>query len=91
MADFPTDFPTDFHGAVLRPGDDRYDAARAVYQGRAADEGPASIAQCADEDDVAAVLRHAAAHGIPVAVRGGGHGSDGTRCPAARWSSTSRR
>lgn len=81
MADFPTDFPTDFHGAVLRPGDDRYDAARAVYQGRAADEGPASIAQCADEDDVAAVLRHAAAHGIPVAVRGGGHGSDGYAMP----------
>jgi FAD/FMN-containing dehydrogenase len=76
---------------VLRPGDDRYDAARAVYQGHAADEGPALIARCADEDDVAAVLRHASAHGIPVAVRGGGHGSDGYAMPAARWSSTSRR
>ncbi|MFI1355393.1 FAD-binding oxidoreductase [Streptomyces sp. NPDC020898] len=76
-----TDFPSDVRGAVLRPGDDRYDAARALYQGRAADEGPALIAQCADEDDVAAVLRYASAHGIPVAVRGGGHGSDGYAMP----------
>ncbi|MCX4460842.1 FAD-binding oxidoreductase [Streptomyces sp. NBC_01728] len=74
-------FPTDFRGAVLRPGDDQYDAARALYQGRAADEGPALIAQCADEDDVATVLRYASAHAIPVAVRGGGHGSDGYAMP----------
>ncbi|MGW1886962.1 FAD-binding oxidoreductase [Streptomyces sp. NPDC001970] len=75
------DFPTDFRGAVLRPGDEQYDAARALYQGRAADEGPALIAQCADEEDVATVLRHASAHAIPVAVRGGGHGSDGYAMP----------
>lgn len=80
-ADPFADFPADFRGAVLRPDDDRYDAARALYQGRAADEGPALIAQCADEEDVAAVLRHASAHGIPVAVRGGGHGSDGYAMP----------
>lgn len=80
-ADFFADFPADFRGAVLRPGDDRYDAARALYQGRAADDGPALIAQCADEEDVAAVLRHASAHDIPVAVRGGGHGSDGYAMP----------
>lgn len=76
-------FPAGFHGAVLRPDDDRYDTARALYQGRAADEGPALIAQCADEEDVAAVLRHASAHGIPVAVRGGGHGSDGYAMPGS--------
>ncbi|MCX4404757.1 MULTISPECIES: FAD-binding oxidoreductase [unclassified Streptomyces] len=75
------DFPTDFRGAVLRPGDDQYDAARAVYQGRAADEGPALIARCADEKDVATVLRYASAHAIPVAVRSGGHGSDGYAMP----------
>ncbi|MGI5142863.1 MULTISPECIES: FAD-binding oxidoreductase [unclassified Streptomyces] len=76
-----SDFPTDFRGAVLRPGDDQYDAARALYQGRAADESPALIAQCADESDVATVLRYASAHAIPVAVRGGGHGSDGYAMP----------
>ncbi|MFJ4466920.1 FAD-binding oxidoreductase [Streptomyces sp. NPDC089424] len=74
-------FPASFRGAVLRPGDDRYDAARALYQGRAADEGPALIAQCADEEDVAAVLRYASARSVPVAVRGGGHGSDGYAMP----------
>ncbi|MFG2475544.1 FAD-binding oxidoreductase [Streptomyces fagopyri] len=76
-----SDFPAEFRGAVLRPGDDEYDAARALYQGRAADEGPALIARCADEEDVAAVLRYASAQGIPVAVRGGGHGSDGYAMP----------
>lgn len=75
------DVPSDFRGTVLRPGDDRYDAARALYQGRAADQGPALIAQCADEGDVVTVVRHAHAHGIPVAVRGGGHGSDGYAMP----------
>ncbi|MFC9034050.1 FAD-binding oxidoreductase [Streptomyces arboris] len=75
------DFPADFRGTALRPGDDRYDAVRALYQGRAADEGPALIAQCADEDDVAAVLRYASAHRVPVAVRGGGHGADGYAMP----------
>ncbi|MGW2047696.1 FAD-binding oxidoreductase [Streptomyces sp. NPDC001858] len=76
-----SDFPTHFRGAVLRPGDEQYDAARALYQGRAVDEGPALIAQCADEEDVATVLRYASAHSIPVAVRGGGHGSDGYAMP----------
>ncbi|ASQ92052.1 FAD-binding oxidoreductase [Streptomyces sp. 11-1-2] len=52
-----------------------------MYQGRAADEGPALIARCANEDDVATVLRHAFARRIPVAVRGGGHGSDGYAMP----------
>ncbi|MER5916330.1 FAD-binding oxidoreductase [Streptomyces sp. NPDC001982] len=76
-----SDFPTDFRGVVLRPGDDQYDAARALYQGRAADEGPALIAQCTEEEDVATVLRYASAHAIPVAVRSGGHGSDGYAMP----------
>lgn len=80
-ADPHADFPADFRGAVLRPDCDRYDAARALYQGRASDEGPALIAQCADEDDIATALRYASAHGIPVAVRGGGHGSDGYAMP----------
>jgi FAD/FMN-containing dehydrogenase len=75
------DFPADFRGAVLRPGDDRYDTARAVYNGRAADEGPALIAQCTGEEDVATVLRYASARDIPVAVRGGGHGTDGYAMP----------
>ncbi|MDX2707576.1 FAD-binding oxidoreductase [Streptomyces sp. PA03-6a] len=76
-----SDFPTEFRGTVLRPADDGYDTARALYQGRAADDGPALIAQCADEEDVATVLRYASARAIPVAVRSGGHGSDGYAMP----------
>ena len=75
------DFPAEFRGALLRPGDDRYDIARAVYNGRAGDEGPALIAQCTDELDVATVLRYASARDIPIAVRGGGHSSDGYAMP----------
>ncbi|WP_369029642.1 MULTISPECIES: FAD-binding oxidoreductase [Streptomyces] len=75
------DFPADFRGAVFRPGDDGYDEARAVYNGRAADSGPALIARCTDEDDVVTVLRYASAGDIPIAVRGGGHMSDGLAMP----------
>lgn len=75
------DFPAAFRGAVLRPGDHGYDTARVLDQGRAADEGPALIARCVDERDVATVLRYASDRGIPVAVRGGGHGSDGHAMP----------
>ncbi|RZB14586.1 FAD-binding oxidoreductase [Streptomyces sp. F001] len=76
-----SDFPADFRGTVLRPGDDGYDQARAVFNGRAADHGPALIARCADEDDVATALRYASARDLPVAVRSGGHGSDGHAMP----------
>ncbi|MBA2812988.1 FAD-binding oxidoreductase [Streptomyces sp. KM273126] len=75
------DFPADFRGAVLRPGEDGYDQARVVFNGRAADSGPALIARCTDEDDVATALRHASARDLPVAVRGGGHGTDGHAMP----------
>ncbi|OXY86096.1 FAD-binding oxidoreductase, partial [Streptomyces diastatochromogenes] len=75
------DFPADFRGQVLRPGDGGYDAARALNNARAADEGPALIARCLDEDDVATVMRYASATGTPVAVRGGGHGYDGHAMP----------
>ncbi|MFI1337501.1 FAD-binding oxidoreductase [Streptomyces sp. NPDC020845] len=75
------DFPADFRGAVLRPGQDGYDQARVVFNGRTADTRPALIARCADEEDVATALRYASARDLPVAVRGGGHGSDGHAMP----------
>ncbi|MCI4039979.1 FAD-binding oxidoreductase [Streptomyces sp. TRM75563] len=71
------DFGAGFRGRVLRSGDAGFDEARIVFNGRAADAPPALIAQCADEDDVCAVLRYACARDVPVAVRGGGHGADG--------------
>jgi FAD/FMN-containing dehydrogenase len=61
-----------FAGALIEPGDDGYERARRVWNGMV-DKRPALIARCANDDDVVVALRHAREHGLPVAVRGGGH------------------
>jgi FAD/FMN-containing dehydrogenase len=66
----------DFRGELIRPDDERYDAARALHNGMF-DRHPALIARCADTGDVVAALRHARAQGLPVAVRGGSHNGGG--------------
>jgi FAD/FMN-containing dehydrogenase len=63
-------------GGLLCPGDDGYDAARAVWNGMI-DRSPAVIARCAGVADVQAALGFARGHGLPVAVRGGGHNAAG--------------
>lgn len=60
-----------FRGEVVLPGDAGYDAARAVYNVRA-DLRPAVVARCRGAADVATALRVADAHGLELAVRGGG-------------------
>ena len=65
-----------FAGEVVAPGDPGYDRARAV-QDDAIDRWPALVARCTGPEDVAAAIRHARASGLPVTVRGGGHGRDG--------------
>ncbi len=42
------------------------------------DKRPVAIARCVDAGDVATALRFAAEHGLPLAVRGGGHNVAGT-------------
>jgi hypothetical protein len=61
-----------FRGALLRPGEEGYDEARRIWNG-AIDRRPALIARCAGADDVAAAVRFARAHDLPVSVRAGGH------------------
>jgi FAD/FMN-containing dehydrogenase len=65
-----------FHGTLLRPGDDGYDSARRLWNA-AIDRRPAFIARCTDTADVAAAVRFATAHDLPLAVRGGGHSIPG--------------
>jgi FAD/FMN-containing dehydrogenase len=59
-------------GALLRPTDSGYDAARKVWNGMV-DKRPALIARCAGTEDVIASVRFARDHDLLVSVRGGGH------------------
>ncbi|WP_219416049.1 FAD-binding oxidoreductase [Pseudonocardia nigra] len=68
--------PTGFAGTMLRPGDDGYEQARRVWNG-AIDRRPAFVARCRSTTDVAAMVRFGVRHGLPIAVRGGGHSIPG--------------
>ena len=63
-------------GAVLHPDDEGYDAARRTFNGTI-DRRPAVIVTCQSTDDVVAAVEAARAAGLPIAVRGGGHGVAG--------------
>ncbi|WP_018654300.1 FAD-binding oxidoreductase [Actinomadura flavalba] len=60
-------------GAVLRPGDDGYNTERVGMQ-TWRPRTPDVIVVAADAADVAAAVRVAADHGVPVAVQATGHG-----------------
>src|ERR1700754_3490180 len=63
-------------GDVITPGDDGYDAARAVYNAMI-DKHPAAIVRCRDTADVISAVRYARDHNLDIAVRGGGHNAAG--------------
>ena len=63
-------------GDLIDPQDARYDDARQLYNAMI-DRRPALIASCVDTADVIACVRVAAAEGIDLAVRGGGHNGGG--------------
>lgn len=65
-----------FRGALLRPGDEGYDAARRVWNGMV-DRRPALIARCTGVADVIAAVNFARDNDLLVAVRGGGHNVSG--------------
>ncbi|MFI0239911.1 FAD-binding oxidoreductase [Streptomyces sp. NPDC016845] len=62
----------DFSGELIGPQDSAYAEARAVYNAMI-DRRPALVARCADAADVTRTIGFARRHGLPLAVRGGGH------------------
>jgi hypothetical protein len=63
-------------GELITPDTPGYDQARAVYNAMI-DRRPAVIVRCRDAADVVACVRFARAHGLALAVRGGGHNAAG--------------
>lgn len=63
-------------GTVVGPDDPGYDEARAVFYG-GIDRRPAAVVRPAGAGDVGAAVRFAAAAGLELAVRGGGHSPAG--------------
>jgi FAD/FMN-containing dehydrogenase len=69
-------FQAELHGRLIRPADADYDEARRLYNGMI-DKRPALITRCADAADVSAAVNFGRDHGLPIAVRGGGHNGAG--------------
>jgi hypothetical protein len=65
-----------FRGEIVGRDDPTYDEHRKVWNG-SIDRRPALIARCAGVADVMASVRFGRKHGLPVAVRSGGHSFPG--------------
>src|SRR5437588_2763324 len=63
-------------GPIITPDDVGYDAARATFNG-ILDRRPALVARPLEVADVVTAVRFAGEAGLPIAVRGGGHGVAG--------------
>jgi FAD/FMN-containing dehydrogenase len=64
-------------GQVLEPDDAGYDAARQIWNAMI-ERHPALIVRCAGAADVKAAVGFARDHGLPLAIRGGGHNIAGS-------------
>src|SRR5262249_9772586 len=67
-------FCSHFKGAIVAPGDQDYDQARAVASlNPRTDKHPQLIARCANTDDIVRALEFAQEQSLEIAVRSGGH------------------
>lgn len=64
-------------GALVRPGEASWAAARQLYNTRFDNLKPAAVAYVAHADDIRTVLAYARAHRIKAAIRNGGHSYGG--------------
>src|SRR3954471_7458538 len=60
-------------GTVHLPGDAGYQHARKLFIGRRTEVLPTAVVECATEADIDTALDFARRHGMPFALRGGGH------------------
>jgi FAD/FMN-containing dehydrogenase len=65
-------FQSELSGALLRPTDEGYEAARRIWNAMI-DKRPALIARCRIVSDVVNSVHFARDHGLTLSVRGGGH------------------
>ncbi|MBA3614651.1 MAG: FAD-binding oxidoreductase [Actinomycetota bacterium] len=65
-------FAAALRGDLIRPEDDRYGAARAVFNAMV-DRRPALIVRCASVADVMRGVEFARSHDLPLSIHGGGH------------------
>ncbi|WP_238706941.1 FAD-binding protein [Microbacterium lushaniae] len=70
-----TELSARVNGALVRPGDAGWDQARLFHSGIGE---PDLIVRAAAVEDVRAAVAYAAAHDLPIGVRGGGHSAWGT-------------
>ena len=66
-------------GAIVRPGDDNWDEARAAWN-LAADQNPEGVVYAESADDIVAAVNFARENGLGVGAQGTGHGA-GSRGP----------
>jgi hypothetical protein len=71
-----TAFQQRLRGQLIQPGDEGYDAARALYNGMI-DKRPRLIARCVDAADVMTAVAFGRDQQLLVAIRGGGHNGPG--------------
>ena len=64
--------PEHFTGEVILPGDRDYESARRVWNGMI-DRKPRAVLRARTAGDIEPAVTMAARHGLPLAIRGGGH------------------